>query len=55
MCIHSHCATLAGAQELAADLRKYKIQGARGLTRKNYYGRVTIRAERPMNGDPEAQ
>lgn len=47
MCRHSHCATLEIAQEQVANLRRYKIQGERGLTRKNYYGRVTIRRQNP--------
>lgn len=43
MCIHSHCATLEVAQKQASNLRRYKIMGRTGLTRKNYYGRITIR------------
>lgn len=45
MCIHSHCATLAVAEEQVANLRRYKIQGERGLTRRNYHGRITIRRQ----------
>jgi len=36
---YGHCATLEEAEKWAKILRRYKIQGSR----RNYYGRVTIR------------
>lgn len=43
--LHSHCATEQVAEDLARDLRRYKIMGSNGPTRRNYYGRVTIRRQ----------
>jgi len=42
---HSHCATFDVAKEQAACLRSFKIRGERGPTKRNYYGRVTIRKQ----------
>lgn len=41
--IHCHAKTLEVAQKEASTLRLYKILGRNGPTKKNYYGRVTIR------------
>lgn len=43
MIIHCHAKTLDVAKREAEHLRRYKITGRNGPTRKNYYGRVTIR------------
>lgn len=41
--LHCHAQTREAAEEEARTLRRYKIMGRNGLTRKNYYGRVTVR------------